>query len=66
MASKPPRKHKIQIEDRVSRLLEKLEQYQRIGIPNIIIVELTGVRLHRKYVNGKLIPCNEGILRLDG
>jgi hypothetical protein len=37
-----------------------------MGIPNIIIVEPTGVRLHRKYVNGKLIPCNEGILRLDG
>ena len=53
-------------EDRVSRLFEKLEQYERMGIPNIIIVEPTGARLHRKYVSGKMIPCNEGILRLDG
>ena len=56
MASKPPRKHKIQIEDRVSRLFEKSEQCQRTGIPNIIIVEPTEVKLLRKYVNGKSIP----------
>lgn len=53
-------------EDRVSRLFEKLEQYDIMGIPNIIIVEPTGARLHRKYVNGKMIPSNEGILHLDG
>jgi Uma2 family endonuclease len=53
-------------EDRAARLFEKLEQYQLMGIPNIIIVEPSGARLHRKYLNGKMIPCNEGILRLDG
>jgi Uma2 family endonuclease len=53
-------------EDRVSRLFEKLEQYERMGIPNIIIVEPAGERLHRKYVKGKMIPCFDGILRLDG
>ena len=53
-------------EDRVSRLFEKLEQYERMGIPNIVIVEPAGERFHRKYVSGKMIPCFDGILRLDG
>nr|WP_269430975.1 Uma2 family endonuclease [Silvibacterium bohemicum] len=52
-------------DDRVSRLFEKLEQYKRMEIPNIILVEPAGARLHRKYVDGELIPCNEDILRLD-
>jgi len=53
-------------EDRVSRLFEKLELYEQMGIPNIIVVEPTGARLHRKYVNGNMVPCFDGILRLDG
>ena len=52
-------------EDRVSRIFEKLEEYERMGIPNIIIVEPSGGRLHRRYVNGQMIPCFEGILHLD-
>lgn len=53
-------------EDRVSRLFEKLEAYERMGIPNIIVVEPTGARLHRRYVNGKMVPCDEGTLSLVG
>jgi Uma2 family endonuclease len=53
-------------EDRAARLFEKLEQYARMGIPSIIIAEPYGARLHRKQVNGKLIPCFDGILRLEG
>jgi hypothetical protein len=37
-----------------------------MGIPNAIIVEPYGARLHRKYVNGKMIPCFDGMLRLEG
>jgi Uma2 family endonuclease len=53
-------------EDLAARLFEKLEQCARMGIPNIIIVEPYGARLHRQHVNGKIIPCFDGILRLEG
>jgi Uma2 family endonuclease len=53
-------------EDLAVRLFEKLEQYARMRIPNITIVEPYGARLHRKHVNGKIIPCFDGNLRLEG
>ncbi len=53
-------------DDRLIRVFEKLQEYERMGIPNIIIVEPMGMRLHRKYVKGSMIPCKEDILAIEG